>query len=114
MRICIHTANMIMRDWLGKTQAAWIQDFPCCTSDSSPSSEFLKDIDEYFLFLQKGGCDISQTRKLLQNYNFADARAKLVVSVPGYHKGRSLYRYVEDLLSIMSAVDLALVLGTCG
>eukprot|EP00927_Polykrikos_kofoidii_P065749 TRINITY_DN61465_c0_g1_i1.p1 TRINITY_DN61465_c0_g1~~TRINITY_DN61465_c0_g1_i1.p1 ORF type:complete len:677 (-),score=82.12 TRINITY_DN61465_c0_g1_i1:179-2209(-) len=110
IRVCVRTFNDIFCDFHHKSQAMYLQDFPCRSrpSQSPPaaveglcSDEFGKD---FALQLQRyldrcGGFDTA----CLSRYDFSTAAAALVASVPGYHRGRDLsdwgHMRLRELLS---------------
>ena len=84
----ITTANFIARDWAKKTQAVWCQDFPRKTPDlANTSSDFGDNLLRYFR--KTGGFD----PVVLKDYDFRQATAALVASVPGYHLGASIHQW---------------------
>ncbi|CDF34084.1 unnamed protein product [Chondrus crispus] len=97
-RICIHTANMVPRDWYYKVQGAYVRDFPLINqgtdlSDShvnmqSPTDEddFKTQLDRYFRHALVGDAKEEVTRSIAK-YDFSSAGVALIASVPGVHKG---------------------------
>jgi hypothetical protein len=56
IRVCIHTANYIRRDWSYKTQACWYQDFPLKSEEQKVRFfffPFLLLFIKLFVFSQK-------------------------------------------------------------
>jgi len=94
VRFVLMTANMIQSDWEYKTQGLYLKDFPY-TEQLKPCP-FLETLDDYLSAL---GEPLGYYRSLLRKYDFSRAGVVLVASVPGYHKGRDLYKYGHLSLS---------------
>jgi len=114
LRVIIHSANLIYPDCNNKTQGVWFQDFPlksvdntdkdamqnkqqqhqACSSPPPPSSSynistssFERDLQQYVTSLGLPPPLTRQTHNIIALHDFSSARAHLVASVPGYHKG---------------------------
>ena len=102
VRIAIGTANLIEGDWATKTQGFYVQDFPLLSHNSDHTtttnttsttynndymidlSDYLKEIKLYSSFTQK-----VLTEKVINRlplYDYSNAYAILIPSVPGQHK----------------------------
>jgi len=95
LRFWITSANTSAWDHECLTAAVWAQDFPLKTPASPPSSAFE---DSLLSYLEKtgwvGGLGTRDVDWVDLNafklYDFSNARAALVASVPGYHSGGTL------------------------
>lgn len=47
VRVAVHTANCIPRDWAVKSQGVWVQDFPLKQDPAAPASQFEDDLIRY-------------------------------------------------------------------
>jgi tyrosyl-DNA phosphodiesterase 1 len=108
--VVIHTANLVYGDLHLKTDAAYIQDFPRKTPETSQCSAFERDL---CLYLKSYGYEAHRhywaddsedsfscskataltMTQLMGEFDFSTARAVLVPSVPGYHQGTEIHRY---------------------
>ncbi|KAJ3227694.1 tyrosyl-DNA phosphodiesterase 1 [Clydaea vesicula] len=103
LRIVIHTANLIERDWRNKTQGVWISpQIAKKTSNSPPSCEFELDLIKY---LGNYGSFLDDLRNKLTVYDYCGVKAKLIYSVPGRHKGSELNKYGH--LALRKALEKA-------
>ena len=87
-RIVIHTANLISRDWQGKSQACWISPILQAKSSNRISSftyetSFAEDLTRY---LEHYGNSLKDIVARLQSFDLSNIRACLISSVPGRHK----------------------------
>ncbi|KAI9106231.1 tyrosyl-DNA phosphodiesterase 1-like protein [Phlyctochytrium arcticum] len=91
LRVIIHTANMISRDWRNKSQGLWISPLlsPKSTSPST-SCQFELDLLEY---LSAYGPPLSSWRDRLATFDFRSCRAVIIGSVPGRHTGPAVHRW---------------------
>eukprot|EP00884_Botryococcus_braunii_P012229 jgi/Botrbrau1/21006/Bobra.0144s0022.1 len=90
VRVIVLTGNFIYPDLNNKTQAIWWQDFPVKDPDSPESSSFEEDLLEYINAMRLPYQSAREARDLIARHDFSSARATLVGSVPGPHKGRNL------------------------
>ena len=94
IRLIIHTANLIAKDFLSKTQGIWWQDFKLKTSSSLKSCAFESDLLQYLHSLKLAGSVAKNFLKNISKVDFSDARALgLVASVPGYHRKDEMNHY---------------------
>ncbi|XP_065174774.1 tyrosyl-DNA phosphodiesterase 1-like [Sycon ciliatum] len=99
MRVVIHTANLIDRDWLAKTQAIWISPlftkFPASQGASPPKrSEFASDMLAYLdAYGTQGTKSLDPWKKAIAEHDTTAANVKLVASVPGRHAGPQLTKW---------------------
>ena len=94
-RVVVHTANLCYGDLSAMSNAAWWQDFPKKTPESSAAhetSEFEEDLVRYLNRLGWRGRDEGTLfghvgPEAFRAFDFAGAGAKLIASVPGRHGG---------------------------
>ncbi|KAI8807713.1 tyrosyl-DNA phosphodiesterase I [Cladochytrium replicatum] len=108
MRMIIHTANLIPRDWAKKTQGMWISPLLRPKSQTSPPQSEFQDS----LFGYLGRYPVSSMNNFLQKmsmFDFSTCRAVLVGCVPGYHSGSDLSRWghmrIRNILKNVDGVD---------
>lgn len=93
MRVVIHTANLIQRDWDRKTQAVWISPlFPKLekqeTAAAPSMSEFATDLLAYLNAYGTAGTKcLDQWKTAIAEHDMSSAQVKIVASVPGRHSG---------------------------
>jgi len=131
-RVVVHTNNMIAVDWGNKCQVIWTQDFPIKTSHGI--SEFETSLVDYLRQMReqckvngeirKEQCnlDFVSTKDSLHavcvnwiadlaKYDFSNAKAKLVPSVPGRHNMPTVkygHLRVRDLITWTPVIDEAI------
>eukprot|EP01135_Chromosphaera_perkinsii_P005875 Nk52_evm8s370 gene=Nk52_evmTU8s370 len=99
VRVVVHTANLIERDWEFKTQGVYVsQPFPLKSQASAKAREvntpsvFVNTFEQDLIRYLKGyrSPDVFQTYiNRLKQFDFSFANVALIPSVPGYHeKGR--------------------------
>lgn len=88
-RVVVHTANMIEQDWVFKTQAAYLRDFPMKDVGATVSS-FESDLLQY---LNSLGPQARVIGEIASRYNFENAGVALVCSAPGVHKGADINKW---------------------
>ena len=93
VRVVIHTANYIPRDWGRKTQGAYVRDFPRLLRGTPPRAEgFGVDLEAFLVAAYGAHPGARQLAGHLRAYDFSEARAALVASLPGKHpRGSSVY-----------------------
>lgn len=97
LRVVIHTANLLYSDLHQKADAAYMQDFPKKDTKSS-STEFEDDLVRYidsYRYQQRYDWESGERLTLseqLRRYDYSTARAVLIPSTPGYHKGDDIHR----------------------
>ncbi|XP_064403592.1 tyrosyl-DNA phosphodiesterase 1-like isoform X2 [Halichondria panicea] len=106
MRVIVHTANLIAKDWDQKTQGVWISPmFPSSNTTTRPSSylsqpssstashctNFQHDLLEYLDAY--GGSALNEWKKWIRNHDMSSARVRLIASVPGAHTGSSMHKW---------------------
>lgn len=89
LRLVIHTANMVSGDWNGKTQGAFLRDFPTKRDGDRVKPEFETYLCDYLAHL---GGPLPDLIERLGRYNYTDAGVHLVASVPGRHSGKDMHR----------------------
>ncbi|RIA99624.1 tyrosyl-DNA phosphodiesterase I [Glomus cerebriforme] len=87
MRLIIHTANAIRRDWADKTQGVYMSPFLFKKRDIASSSEFEVDFMDY---LESYGDKLNIIRNKVKEYDFSTIKAILIASIPGYHINEKL------------------------
>ncbi|CAI2166709.1 13450_t:CDS:10 [Funneliformis geosporum] len=90
MRMVIHTANAIRRDWADKTQGVYMTPFLSKKRENATCSEFELDLIEY---LDSYGDKLKHIRNKVKEYDFSTVKAKLIASVPGYHVNEKMERF---------------------
>ncbi|GAB4821749.1 hypothetical protein N2152v2_008795 [Parachlorella kessleri] len=93
LRVVVHTANMIYSDCNNKSQGVWWQDFPLKDGQSPQTSEFEEHLTQYLRELRLPPSVSIAARAVVSLHDFSAARAHLVGSVPGWHKGGMLSRW---------------------
>lgn len=105
VRVCVHTANLIHGDIRKRTNAAWCQDFPNkSAADLGRKSEFERDLGRYLATLgwkdetcalpgTNGGARVVVGPSAMSRFDFSDAGAKLISSVPGRWVGSAMRDY---------------------
>jgi len=89
-RVAVCTANFIGVDWLWKNNVSFVQDFPRKNACSPPRSAFEDDLLDYLAAYRSCGLDVADE---LRKFDFSTAKAILIPSVPGFHRGTALHRY---------------------
>ena len=85
MRVVIHTANLIPRDWELKTQGVWVSPvFP----KGDKLSDFQSDLLAYLSAYNRSGLDT--WRRHVSSHDMSDANVHLIASVPGRHLGQHI------------------------
>lgn len=88
MRVVIHTANLIPRDWDQKTQGVWVSPmFP----KSTKSSPFQADLLAYLSAYNRSGLDV--WRRYVSSHDMSGTNVQLVASVPGRHSASSMSQW---------------------
>nr|XP_039264827.1 tyrosyl-DNA phosphodiesterase 1-like [Styela clava] len=94
IRIVIHTANLVERDWFQKTQGIWVSPlFIECQSSSKiekSTFSFKHDMLEYLKEYKKHP-DLTKWIDLINSHDLSTANVILIGSVPGRHKD-SMFR----------------------
>ncbi|RKO84706.1 tyrosyl-DNA phosphodiesterase I, partial [Blyttiomyces helicus] len=91
LRVVIHTANMVSRDWENRTQGVWLSPrIHRKSSSSTPASAFETDLLAY-LSAYDGA--LSSWCSDLAGFDFSRCKAVLVASVPGRHVGSERHRW---------------------
>jgi tyrosyl-DNA phosphodiesterase-1 len=94
LRVVIHTANLIQKDWDQKTQGVWLSPlFPPkdggrgAPSDAAATKDtgFQRDLLAYLAAYGGRGLDEWKTR--IREHDLSSARVHLIASVPGAHVG---------------------------
>ena len=101
VRVVVHSANLISVDLENKAQVAWHQDFAPKRPGAASTSAFEHDLVSYLRTLEMhragaGGESVEPWRRFLDNVvacDYACAKATLVTSVPGYHRGKDMDLY---------------------
>jgi tyrosyl-DNA phosphodiesterase-1 len=90
LRVIVSTANLTL-DYDMRSNAVWMQDFPRC--DTPTASELGRDfVDQLSRFLRQiGRCE--QWLALLPLHNFDTVLVRLVISLPGTHRGAEMHRW---------------------
>ena len=100
IRIVIGTANMIQQDWHYKTNAHYVQDFPFKSDIEKQSpSEFESSLIDYCNHIKGMSNRTLMDFSFLNRYDFSSAKVLLIPSVPGYHRGDSMYKFGHQRLS---------------
>ncbi|KAL5463369.1 hypothetical protein EMCRGX_G032262 [Ephydatia muelleri] len=89
MRVVIHTANLIEKDWDQKTQGAWVS--PLFPKEPSGPSTFQKDLLDYLTAY--GGTGLDVWKQHIREHNMDAARVHLIASVPGAHTSSSMHQW---------------------
>ncbi|KAK9764124.1 hypothetical protein K7432_008633 [Basidiobolus ranarum] len=104
IRIVIHTANLIERDWRNKAQAAYVSPLLEKKSPNSKPTAFEQDFLEY---LTAYGNVLKSTREKLSRYDFSPCKGTIIGSVPGRHTGNELHKWGHmRIRNMLSAVEL--------
>ncbi|CAH1792376.1 unnamed protein product [Owenia fusiformis] len=89
MRVVIHTANLIEKDWHQKTQGVWISPmFPKCktASDAKDSStNFKQDLIQYMEAYRTP--HFKSWLEKIKLHDMSSAKVHIIASVPGRHIG---------------------------
>ena len=111
MRVVIHTANLIERDWDCKTQAVWISPLFTKTVRQASSaasalkmSEFASDLLAYLNAYGAAGTKcLDPWKRAIAEHDMSTAKVKIVASVPGRHTAAMRYKWghprLRELLS---------------
>ncbi|KAL9653943.1 hypothetical protein ABK040_014156 [Willaertia magna] len=89
LRVVVTSANLTNFDWENFKQTIWIQDFPL-KGNNNNNTKFGK-LFENSLFEFWGHLTCNLPHKFLMRYDFSNANAVLIASVPGYHKDIKKY-----------------------
>lgn len=84
LRVVVTSANLAQPDYELVGQTVWYQDFPKKQQKSSgqqPASPFEETLTQFLVALKAD-------EGFLREYDFSKAAADLVVSVPGFHRGK--------------------------
>ena len=93
------TGNFIPHEYESKTQAVWFQKFPWKDPQSPPGSDFEERLFDYVRRLElSDGAAAKALLGAVRRCDFSSARADLVTSVPGNHRGRDYERYAAGRL----------------
>ncbi|CAG8586035.1 18929_t:CDS:10 [Acaulospora morrowiae] len=91
MRVVIHTANIIEREWCNKSQGVYMTPILPRKRNDSSSCEFETDLINYFKSYSNN--TMREYGERLKNYDFSSVKAVLIASVPGYHTKDSLLKW---------------------
>ncbi|XP_065882346.1 tyrosyl-DNA phosphodiesterase 1-like [Dysidea avara] len=93
LRVVIHTANLIARDWHQKSQGVWIsRKFPNLSKDADTvQTGFKTDLLDYLSAYQNKG--LSEWIERIKQHDLSQAGVRLVASVPGAHCGRDMLKW---------------------
>ena len=87
LRVVVHTANLIARDWRHKTQGVWTS--PVFPPNPNPkSSQFQNDLLAYLTAYRNPGLD--EWKTLIGQHDMSACDARIVASVPGRHVGNAM------------------------
>jgi tyrosyl-DNA phosphodiesterase-1 len=78
-------SNLTGEDWTQMTQNLWFEDFPKRSNDST--APFGRDLKA---FVKSVGAPSVQ---FLDAYDFSGTKARLISSIPGYHKEPNISKY---------------------
>lgn len=101
LRVIIHTANLVYGDLHLKADAAFIQDFPM-KEPGALTSTFEQDLVTYLqsyrydvrhLWSTTSAAAAVTMDQLMARYDFSSAKAVLIPSVPGYHRGEEIHKF---------------------
>eukprot|EP00118_Oscarella_pearsei_P011910 m.83681 g.83681 ORF g.83681 m.83681 type:complete len:474 (+) comp36365_c0_seq2:231-1652(+) len=88
IRVVVHTANLIPRDWSQKTQGVWMSPiFP----KGKESSQFQTDLIAYLSAYRHPG--LSEWIALIKEHDMSSAKVHIIASVPGKHMGSSMHHW---------------------
>lgn len=104
IRFIITSANLTQQDWEFKSQSIWVQDFFRGNNDNS--CEFLEYLQKFLRNVLNGSKQVEFWLSKVKEFNFEDATAKLVASVPGYFTGRDVVWGHLRLKSLINGVAL--------
>ena len=97
------TGNFIEVEYNAKTQGIWSQKFPWKDSQSPPTSDFEEQLVDYVPRLGIPADPEAALLDALRRGDFSSARADLVMSIPGNHRGEDYHRYgMGRLRSLLS------------
>ncbi|KAL5008312.1 hypothetical protein ScPMuIL_013893 [Solemya velum] len=90
MRVVIHTANLIQRDWFQKTQGIWVSPvFPKLSKSGAKEGDskthFKHDLLDYLSAYR--AYQMKDWTKHIQDHDMSSARVHIISSVPGRHTG---------------------------
>jgi len=90
LRVCIHSANLIERDWSQKTQGVWISPlFPPISANQTSAdvsqTRFKTDLLQYLDTYNSK--EIDYWCQLIRRHDLSSAKVFLIGSVPGRHVG---------------------------
>lgn len=88
IRFIITSANLTQQDWEFKSQSIWVQDF--FLSNTNNNCEFLEYLHNFLKNVLNGSKLEEFWLSKIREFNFEDATAKLVASIPGYFIGRDM------------------------
>ncbi|KAJ3286290.1 hypothetical protein HK104_009113 [Borealophlyctis nickersoniae] len=94
MRVIVHTANMISRDWKNKSQGIWTS--PLLRKKQGdelkkkPTSQFEAD---FLAYMGAYGPALRGWCETLEQYDYSPCRAVLIGSVPGQHAGKDIAKW---------------------
>jgi hypothetical protein len=105
VRVCVQTANNLLKDNELLTDAVWAQDFPPKAPGPdpapAPACQFEEDLVDFLRRTGWSGMPVPMSPgpglgrvgpQTLRTYDFSGARAVLLPSVPGRHSGPDLHR----------------------
>ena len=112
--VVVVTGNFIPQEYEAKTQALWFQKFPWKDPESPPSSDFEEQLLNYIAKLELSeAAAAAALLRAVRRCDFSSARADLVTSVPGNHRGQDHALYatgrLRSLLSRAGGFSDALV-----
>lgn len=107
LRVAIFTANFIYADWNQKTQGIYVQDFPLIAAQSTPGTyrepnkcgaDFKHQLANYLqhcgLHPGEGGEALGPfSFNFLDNFDFSEAKVRLIASVPGVYDSTGVFEY---------------------
>jgi tyrosyl-DNA phosphodiesterase-1 len=94
LRVVIHTANLIERDWTHKTQGVWVSPlFPPLPSSHSSDADisqtrFKTDLIEYLQSYHS--MEVNEWIETIRRHDLSSAKVFLIGSVPGRHVGADM------------------------
>ncbi|XP_003390083.1 PREDICTED: tyrosyl-DNA phosphodiesterase 1-like [Amphimedon queenslandica] len=90
LRVVIHTANLIQKDWDQKTQGVWMSPvFPKSTVKRSCKfqDDLLSYLDTYT------GAAMNEWKEKVKSHDMSSCRAHIIASVPGPHTGLNIFKW---------------------
>ena len=97
LRVVVSSANLTSYDWNSIGQSIWFQDFPLksnsTATNQTETTDFEQTLTEFLKSIDVAKIPNYNWCQQLSRYDFSDAQAVLIASIPGYHKGSVLYKY---------------------